>query len=45
MGKKDAGMNLVLFYHPDSLATLAPLLDDSLAVLLAPGGTGGAPGR
>jgi hypothetical protein len=45
IGRKDSGMSLVLFYHPDSLATLTPLLDDSLAVLVSPftsGGLGGA---
>ncbi len=45
VGRKEGGMSLVLFYHPDSLATLTPLLDDSLAVLFSPfasGGLGGA---
>jgi hypothetical protein len=37
-GKNEAGMNLVLFYHPDSLAEFAPLLADSLDVLVLPSG-------
>ena len=37
-GKGDAGMSLVLFYQPDSLAAFAPLLSDSLDVILLPSG-------
>lgn len=35
-GKDDVAMSVVLFYPPDSLATMTPLLADSLPVLLLP---------
>jgi len=35
-GKGDSALNLVLFYQPDSLAAFAPLLADSLDVLVLP---------
>jgi hypothetical protein len=33
---KPEGMSVVLFYHPETLATLTPLLADTLPVLLLP---------
>lgn len=45
LGKKASAMNLVLFYHPDSLATLTPLLDDTLSVLISPFGSAEPGGR